>query len=398
MMTKQTMNAALPDNDLTLDDKEDGNGKSKLEQMLDNIIARKLSVGKKKDSYKFASAIEQDDEYVSYFLIKGDVVNGRDWGVTNESIPQHIHTFKGMPFVITSDDFIENSLYNEIYDHPNVRDARRAGLLGPGQPLDPNDIELVKSFQSLFRVGIIEDVIKVDDSWRAVVKKDEKFKGRQFPPFCSPAIFRGNDTDPDDAISEWEGIHLAGLDERPAYGNIALYKGACSGTLESCKTQFRHASAPKPQKIATVYGKGQSTEPCKIMQLRKALAVHNIKMAALLSTTNSQTKVQNLHCRTDKKDGKCVREFSLSEKDAKQIAGILHAKDPIKFATLRAFTRSSSFVGNVRHDSDENTLRMILNGKAYVFCGVSEREYDVLEGSTSVGSAFNNLIKNKKDC
>mgnify|MGYP000347377807 CR=1 FL=1 len=41
---------------------------------------------------------------------------------------------------------------------------------------------------------------------------------------------------------------------------------------------------------------------------------------------------------------------------------------------------------------------MILNGETYRFCDVPERKFDTLEGATSVGKAFNDVIKGQHDC
>jgi len=42
----------------------------------------------------------------------------------------------------------------------------------------------------------------------------------------------------------------------------------------------------------------------------------------------------------------------------------------IQEASFRAFTHSSSFVGNVLYDEESNHMQLILNGKTYDFCGV----------------------------
>jgi len=44
-------------------------------------------------------------------------------------------------------------------------------------------------------------------------------------------------------------------------------------------------------------------------------------------------------------------------------------KMAVKF---RAFTNSSSFVGNIRYDQDEQSMTGILSGKHYQWCGVPE--------------------------
>ena len=65
---------------------------------------------------------------------------------------------------------------------------------------------------------------------------------------------------------------------------------------------------------------------------------------------------------------------------------------------FRAFTHSSSFVGNVQYDQDNQSMEIILSGKTYNFCGVSERLFDSFEGATSKGSFFNREIKTLHDC
>jgi len=65
---------------------------------------------------------------------------------------------------------------------------------------------------------------------------------------------------------------------------------------------------------------------------------------------------------------------------------------------LRAFTHSSSFVGNVRYDQDEQSMRIILNGVIYHFCNVPQRIFDSFEGANSKGAFFNRNIKTQFDC
>lgn len=74
------------------------------------------------------------------------------------------------------------------------------------------------------------------------------------------------------------------------------------------------------------------------------------------------------------------------------------AIDDLEDPNLKAFTGSSSFVGNVRYDSANQSLKVKLNGKTYNFCDVPERVYDAFEGSTSKGKYFNNSIKTQFNC
>ena len=70
----------------------------------------------------------------------------------------------------------------------------------------------------------------------------------------------------------------------------------------------------------------------------------------------------------------------------------------IQEVRYRAFTHSSSFVGNVKYDQDEQSMEVILNGKTYDFCNVSERLFDAFEGADSKGAFFNREIKTLHDC
>ena len=68
--------------------------------------------------------------------------------------------------------------------------------------------------------------------------------------------------------------------------------------------------------------------------------------------------------------------------------------DPI----LRAFTGSSSFVGNVRYNRETQGMRILLNGIPYNFCNVPERIFDSFEGADSKGAFFGRQIKGQFDC
>lgn len=65
---------------------------------------------------------------------------------------------------------------------------------------------------------------------------------------------------------------------------------------------------------------------------------------------------------------------------------------------LIAFTHSSSFIGNVRYNTDTLEMRILLNGKAYNFCNVSRRLFDAFEGAGSKGAFFAREIRTLHDC
>jgi len=65
---------------------------------------------------------------------------------------------------------------------------------------------------------------------------------------------------------------------------------------------------------------------------------------------------------------------------------------------LRAFTHSSSFVGNVWFNPEDQSMRILLNGIAYEFCSVPERIFDAFEGADSKGAYFGRNIKGQFNC
>jgi len=65
---------------------------------------------------------------------------------------------------------------------------------------------------------------------------------------------------------------------------------------------------------------------------------------------------------------------------------------------LRAFTNTSSFVGNMRYDQDEQSMTGILSGKHYKWCNVPEKTFDAFQGAGSAGAFFNRQVKGQFDC
>lgn len=186
---------------------------------------------------------EKQEHHASYFLLKGDEINGREWGVTSPSIPANIGTFKGMPLVATSSKFVNDSPYGAQFLHPSISHfIKRSPELVAG--LNPLDMDHIKEFQDRFKIGTIDDVFFNSDKnvWNASVKLAEGIEFSDLPPFCSPALYQLDMTEPEGRITKWTGLHLAALDQRPAYGNIALLNGTCFGTGAACKTQFAGAA------------------------------------------------------------------------------------------------------------------------------------------------------------
>ena len=187
----------------------------------------------------FVQNPEKQGHFASYFLLKGDEINGREWGVTSPSIPANIETFIGRPLIATGDKFIPDSPYGVNYVHPSISHfiTRNPELVAG---LDPMSMDDILTFQDKFRIGTIDDVFFDGDKkvWNASVKLAEGVEHSDLPPFVSPALYQLDMSESEGHLTKWTGLHLAALDQRPAYGSIALLNGTCSGTSGQCKTQF----------------------------------------------------------------------------------------------------------------------------------------------------------------
>jgi len=247
-------------------------------------IAKKLTLQKKSQvryaqldtDFKFAD--DEVGQYSAYFLLAGDELNGNQWGVTEDSIPKNIQSFVGKPFVITSNEFISNSIYGNKYRHPNIYDFIKHAPEHV-ENLDPENLEDILTFQKPFAVGDISKIVFNDEvkDWEAVIKHRPKFVGRTFPPFCSPTI-RFDNAD-DDVAEEWEGVNLTGLLDRPAYGSQSTFKGTCHDTLGKCtKSFFGNTSL-----------------------LKTELKLAKTKMAAIISTDNPDVEKAPIFTKKKKK-------------------------------------------------------------------------------------------------
>lgn len=98
----------------------------------------------------------------------------------------------------------------------------------------------------------------------------------------------------------------------------------------------------------------------------------------------------------DLKNGKKQKDKKLRHFEFKECA--CEWSEVVKEVRFQAFTHSSSFVGNVKYDQDSQSMEIILNGKTYEFCDVSQRLFDGFEGANSKGAYFNRNIKNLHDC
>ena len=218
-------------------------------------------------------------DHASYFLLKGDEINGREWGVTSASIPQNIRTFIGMPLVATGEKFVKDSPYGVQYLHPSITHfMERSPELVAG--LNPMNMDDILQFQDKFKIGTITDVFFNSDKnlWNAVVKLADGVEASDLPPFCSPALYQLDMTEKEGSLTKWTGLHLAALDQRPAYGNIALLNGTCHGTTGQCTTQFAgKTNAFKSEIIkiaAQLSTENRNVDKVKIFKRKKIAAVH----------------------------------------------------------------------------------------------------------------------------
>lgn len=225
---------------------------------------------------KFAG---MDGKFAKYYLLDGQQENGNGWGVINSSIKQYIGSFINKPFVITSNEWIPDSEYEEQYDHPFI---------------PTNNMQAILRHQEKFRVGNIVKVTQDGENgrWYAMIKIDPKFAHMPLPPFCSPALYQIDPHEDEGSISIWEGLHLAGLDSDPAYGpRIALLKGSCTGQAGQCMHQFRMAKqAQGDDTIAPIKQQGQSGVSstmcdCEEDKFEKKVAVLKIKISKLRKKT-----------------------------------------------------------------------------------------------------------------
>lgn len=244
--------------------------------------AGRLRTGSLLDEFKTATG----ERYVTYFLLNA-TTNLKGWGVTPKSIPQHIASFKNMPFVITSNKFFAKSEYGEVFDHPSTEHFKDLGIvIGKHKPKMKNDMMQQAAFQEEFRVGNIEEIIQSNNGdWLAFIKIKPEFANMQMPPLVSPAIFQLNPAEPQNKISQWVGMHLAGLDEKPAYGNSALFKGSCFGSKGACMTQLS----------ASVSKFGTGLTPCNMKKLFNArMKVAQMKIGTMTSDIHSDIQIQNV--------------------------------------------------------------------------------------------------------
>lgn len=263
-----------------------------------DVLEGKMVTGSMIDDYTNDSG-----RYVSYFLLRGDHKNLKEWGVTEQSIPHRIGSARGMPFVVTSNKFFPTSPYGPTTDHPSTEHFPKLGIAKAGS-YNPNDMMLQAEFQEHFRVGSIVEVAKKGEDWIQVIKVDPKFKNHQMPPMISPAIFKLNPAEPDDKISTWTYMHSAGLDEKPAYGNMAIYRGSCDGPGSQCIKQLTAKMAGHKMVLPMC----QKTQMIEMMELKIATMRVGLLTATMQSSDHENIKKLNVHKKMNFEEMKSLEE------------------------------------------------------------------------------------------
>jgi len=184
--------------------------------------------GHRLGGFRGASLNSQSGKFAKYWLLNAKETNGNGWGIAAHTAKDNMKKFIGRPLVVTAKSWHGASEYGEEYEHPY---------------LPTNDISAILRHQDKFRVGSIVDVFEDNNGdWFANIEMLPKFANRTLPPFCSPAIYQLDAKENEGQISKWEALHLAALNENPAYGaRIALLKGTCIGTGNECQVQFKSA-------------------------------------------------------------------------------------------------------------------------------------------------------------
>jgi len=218
------------------------------------IVFKGVPVG----PYKVASLVENQGHYAKYWLLNAKQTNGNGWGIAAHTAKDNMSKFIGRPLVVTASSWHGASQYGDSYEHPY---------------LATNDMNQIFAHQEKFRVGNIVAVEgDKNGDYFATIEMLPKFANMVLPPFCSPAIYQLDAQEHEGNISKWEALHLAALDENPAYGaRIALLKGTCVGTSSSCSIQFK--SAKLETKVACpIKVKGKLAALKKKQKIRLKLA------------------------------------------------------------------------------------------------------------------------------
>lgn len=255
--------------------------------------------------YRQASLEGQQGKYAKYWLLNAKQTNGNGWGIASHTAKENMQKFIGRPLVVTSSKWHGASVYGEAYEHPFI-------------PTD--DLNQIFAHQEQFRVGNIVEVGEKNGDYYATIEMLPKFASYSLPPFCSPAIYQLDAQEHEGSISKWEALHLAALDENPAYGaRIALLKGTCVGTAQSCSVQFKSAK----QKSAIVRSPDKYKVPREMKHTRVDSSGPLINKVPFgeedRDTTQQYVDRQMRESSYELSKGKKVRPKKPTQKDRKRI-------------------------------------------------------------------------------
>lgn len=225
--------------------------------------------GHSKGLYRSASLENQQGHFAKYWLLNAKQTNGNGWGIASHSAKTNMHKFIGRPLVVTSAKWRGSKIkdrYGDTFDHPYV---------------PTNDLNKIFEHQEQYRVGNIVDIGEKNGDYYAMIEMLPKFANMSLPPFCSPAIYQLDAREAEGQISKWEALHLAALDENPAYGaRIALLKGTCVGTNNECRVQFKSAKLKEVNIVCTKGAKEKLAKLKKKQRIGNIVPVKNIDEAA----------------------------------------------------------------------------------------------------------------------
>ena len=202
------------------------------------------------------------------------------------------------------------------------------------------------------------------------------------------------------------------LGDRPHFEFAALAKGKLTTTSggETRSSLLIHASAKAESIIKRLQGTGLAIS--KILHHEKYIAKGSlvirseakaesyIKDAALLQHLSSLKETMTKSVRLAKL--KAIIDISEKIESLEKMEPLksyyFEFHENTKDELLHAFTHSSTFIGNVQYNPDQQSMKIIINGKTYNFCNVPERIFDAFEGAGSKGAFFAREIKGLFNC
>jgi len=262
-----------------------------------SIVFKGVPVG----PYKVASLVENQGHYAKYWLLNAKQTNGNGWGIAAHTAKDNMSKFIGRPLVVTASSWHGASQYGDSYEHPY---------------LATNDMNQIFAHQEKFRVGNIVAVEgDKNGDYFATIEMLPKFANMVLPPFCSPAIYQLDAQEHEGNISKWEALHLAALDENPAYGaRIALLKGTCVGTANSCSIQFK--SAKLETKVACpikIKGKLAALKKANIHKSKEAKTVmKELKLKLAELDEDNSLKIETNWADFDEESASLERDMEMS--------------------------------------------------------------------------------------